>query len=409
MISMALKNTEKYRRRKGLGAKPALLVGVHELVQSSPRVLWCAQSLSCVWLFATPWTVAFQAPLSLGILQARILEWASMPSSRGSSWPRDWTQVSTIAGRFFSIWATREAWDVWFSSINNNLLVFQLPGFVTKLPYILAPPLPLQSSSSEWSESSVSWAWSPQKVWWIKHSSQLLGSATFFFSVHMSILMIRSAERAPESVSCLLALPKNTMLPPVSTQESISKTQSCKRHPSPRPGMPCILGSRYHNDKHHHGTRELHHQCLQGQTYSWAPSTRQQGQQAASSSQLLWGLTQLQAASMSEARPPWGRSPWWLSKWGSRAQGRSMCWKGCVECGWKTHQCEALCDTTPSPTVGYCCFCLWHCFLQAWFWHQMNLASAHLSSTLPPVLKPGPDFVICPAHFQFHLRKATQL
>ena len=33
---------------------------------------------------ATPWTVAHQAPLSLGILQAGILEWVTMPSSRGS-------------------------------------------------------------------------------------------------------------------------------------------------------------------------------------------------------------------------------------------------------------------------------------------------------------------------------------
>ena len=42
-----------------------------------------------------------------GILQARILEWAAMPSSRGSSQPRDQTQVSLIAGGFFTIWATR--------------------------------------------------------------------------------------------------------------------------------------------------------------------------------------------------------------------------------------------------------------------------------------------------------------
>ena len=45
----------------------------------------------------------------LGILQARILEWVAVPFSRGSSWPWDWTQVSCIAGRFFTIWATREA------------------------------------------------------------------------------------------------------------------------------------------------------------------------------------------------------------------------------------------------------------------------------------------------------------
>ena len=44
-----------------------------------------------------------------GILQARILEWAAISFSRGSSQSRDGTQVSSIAGRFFTIWATREA------------------------------------------------------------------------------------------------------------------------------------------------------------------------------------------------------------------------------------------------------------------------------------------------------------
>ena len=59
--------------------------------------------------FVTLWTVACQAPLSLGILQATILEWVAMTSSRGPSQPRDWTQVSCNAGRFFASWATREA------------------------------------------------------------------------------------------------------------------------------------------------------------------------------------------------------------------------------------------------------------------------------------------------------------
>ena len=44
-----------------------------------------------------------------GISQARILEWVAIPFSRGSSQPRDWTQVSCIASRFFTLWATREA------------------------------------------------------------------------------------------------------------------------------------------------------------------------------------------------------------------------------------------------------------------------------------------------------------
>ena len=44
-----------------------------------------------------------------GILLARILEWVAIPFSRGSSLSRDWTQVSCIADRIFTIWATREA------------------------------------------------------------------------------------------------------------------------------------------------------------------------------------------------------------------------------------------------------------------------------------------------------------
>ena len=44
-----------------------------------------------------------------GILQARILEWVAFPFSWGSSQPRDQTQVSRIAGGFFTSWATREA------------------------------------------------------------------------------------------------------------------------------------------------------------------------------------------------------------------------------------------------------------------------------------------------------------
>ena len=59
------------------------------------------KSLSRVWLFSTPSSVH-------RILPARILEWGAIPFSRGSSPPRDRTQVSSITGRFFTIWGTRE-------------------------------------------------------------------------------------------------------------------------------------------------------------------------------------------------------------------------------------------------------------------------------------------------------------
>ena len=45
-------------------------------------------------LIATLWTVAFRVPLSMGVLQARILEWVAMPSPRDSFQPRDRTHVS---------------------------------------------------------------------------------------------------------------------------------------------------------------------------------------------------------------------------------------------------------------------------------------------------------------------------
>ena len=43
-----------------------------------------------------------------GIFQVRILEWLPISFSRWSSWPRDWTWVSCFAGRFFTVWDTRE-------------------------------------------------------------------------------------------------------------------------------------------------------------------------------------------------------------------------------------------------------------------------------------------------------------
>ena len=106
------------------------------------------KGFSHVRLFVTPWTIACQAPLSVGFsrqeywsglpfpspgdlpdpgieprspkLQADTLtsepsakpmklEWVADPFSRRSSWPRDRTGVSYIAGGFFTSWVTREA------------------------------------------------------------------------------------------------------------------------------------------------------------------------------------------------------------------------------------------------------------------------------------------------------------
>ena len=80
---------------------------------------WGVGVPSCVWLSATPWTMACQAPLSMGFFQARILEWVAISFSRGSSPPRDRTWVSCIAGRFFTNWTTREIAKIWLPYINR--------------------------------------------------------------------------------------------------------------------------------------------------------------------------------------------------------------------------------------------------------------------------------------------------
>ena len=76
--------------------KPVTAAGVCVLV-----------TLSCVWLFV-PMDCNLPGSSVQGVLQSRILEWVVGPFSRGSSQLRDWTLVSHVAGRFLTIWATRE-------------------------------------------------------------------------------------------------------------------------------------------------------------------------------------------------------------------------------------------------------------------------------------------------------------
>ena len=69
----------------------------------------------------------------LGILQARILEWVAISFSRGSSRPRDRTQVSHIAGRCFNLWATKGTNTIREvpTSRNNHLPKASLPTAIT--------------------------------------------------------------------------------------------------------------------------------------------------------------------------------------------------------------------------------------------------------------------------------------
>ena len=83
-----------------------------KVVYCRPAYLTCMQSVcmlspfSCVLLYVTPWTVACQSPLSMGILQARILEWVAMPSSGDLPDPgvKPMSHVSCIDRRVLYDW-----------------------------------------------------------------------------------------------------------------------------------------------------------------------------------------------------------------------------------------------------------------------------------------------------------------
>ena len=100
-----------------------------------------AQSCPTLW---DPMDYTFDA-----ILQTRILEWIVFPFSRGSSQPRDWTQVSCIAGGFFTNWAMREAQGRWKWSI-FSLLQWVILQYVPCCNCILNTKLGIGSMVCYW-------------------------------------------------------------------------------------------------------------------------------------------------------------------------------------------------------------------------------------------------------------------
>ena len=100
----------------GVGSH-SLLQGIFPTQGSNPSLLHCRQILYQLSHQRSP----------------RILEWEAYPFSRGSSWPRDWTWVSCIAGRFFTIWATGEALMCRYSvqrSFGRSLFQILLPVLI---------------------------------------------------------------------------------------------------------------------------------------------------------------------------------------------------------------------------------------------------------------------------------------
>ena len=86
----------------------------------------------CVWVTQSCLTLCDPMDCSSpgssvhGILQARILELVAISFSRGSSWSRNQTQVSCIAGRFFTIWAKGKSWIHTYIHICMCIILYKI-------------------------------------------------------------------------------------------------------------------------------------------------------------------------------------------------------------------------------------------------------------------------------------------
>ena len=120
-----------------------------------PKNIHDTYMLSCLVMssLCDPMDHSPRAPLSMEILQSRILEQVAMPSSKGFSKPRDWTQVSRIAGGFFTIWATSEARDTCIKYKKITRQCYSLIPFICKFIFLIL-------LVSRYRQSI------PQQVWW---------------------------------------------------------------------------------------------------------------------------------------------------------------------------------------------------------------------------------------------------
>ena len=124
----------------------------------------CWVTLSCLTL-CDPMDCSPPGSSGHGILQARILEWVAMSSFRGASQPRNGTQVSRIARRFLTIWATYCLWRLFLYILLNLWCGWRAACQWEGLTCISVQPLEFVI---QWSNASPSHSWADNPV---KHST----------------------------------------------------------------------------------------------------------------------------------------------------------------------------------------------------------------------------------------------
>ena len=132
--------------------------------------------------FVTPWTIACSS--AHGIFQARILEWVVIFFSRGSSWPRDWTCVSCITGRFFTaeppgkptMWNSRvDESQVRIKFAGRNINNFRYADDTTPMAESVEEQKSILMRMKEWKSWLETQHWKKQNVvsdpitsWWVE-------------------------------------------------------------------------------------------------------------------------------------------------------------------------------------------------------------------------------------------------
>ena len=140
-------------------------------------------------------------------IQARILEWVTFPFSRRSFQTRDWTQVSCIAGRFFTSWATREAHIYINSSVQllSCVLLFVTPWTAQHA----RPPCPLPTPEVYPNSCPLSWWCHPTISFSVVPFSSCLQSFLASRSFQMSQVFASGGQSIGVSASTSV-LPMNT-------------------------------------------------------------------------------------------------------------------------------------------------------------------------------------------------------
>ena len=151
--------------------------------------------------------------LSMGFSRQENWEWVAMSFSRGSSWPRDWSQVSCTAGRFFTNWAMREAqekslqWEAHTPQLETGPCSLQLEKAGTRQQRPRTAPSKYNWKETRW--DTFSWL----RKWWRVYSESTLSPGIYWGTTKCPVaLLFAEAPDISELIKLTWSLPSQNLL-----------------------------------------------------------------------------------------------------------------------------------------------------------------------------------------------------